>query len=63
MDPDGDVGRVTWAGRSRTVSLRSAKPRRRTIRVFALRRARSGAMRITATSKRRVAVRALLVRR
>ena len=55
--------RVTWAGRSRTVSLRSAKPRRRTIRVFALRRPRSGAMRITATSKRRVAVRALLVRR
>jgi hypothetical protein len=55
--------RVSWAGRSRTVSLRSAKPGRRTIRVFSRRRARSGTVRLTATSARRVAVRALLVRR
>jgi hypothetical protein len=54
--------RVSWAGRKRAISL-SGRPARRTIRVFALRRARTGAVRLTTLSSRRVAVRAVLVRR
>ena len=53
--------RVRWAGRVRTVSL-AGRPGRRTIRVFALRSERAGTVRIEAVSRRRVAVRALLVR-
>jgi hypothetical protein len=53
--------RVSWAGRTRTIRL-AGRPGRRTIRVFALGRARTGTVRLRTLSARRVAVRALLVR-
>ncbi len=54
--------RVTWAGRKRLISLRSRRPARRTIRVFSGAR-RTGKVRVRATSARRVAIDAVIVRR
>ena len=54
--------RVTWAGRSRTVSLRSSRPDRRTLRVFRG-AARTGTVVVRTRSARRVAIAAILVRR
>jgi hypothetical protein len=54
---------VSWAGRTRTVSLRSAKPRRRTIRVLRLGRTRKGTVVVRTRSARRVAIASLVVSR
>ena len=56
--PSGSAGPV-----ARGPCRCAGRPGRRTIRVFALRRARAGTVRLTTTSSRRVAIRALLVRR
>ena len=53
---------VTWAGRTRTVSLRAAKPGRRTIRVMRLAQRRTGTVVVRTRSARRVAILSLLVR-
>jgi hypothetical protein len=47
----------------RTVSLRSAKPHRRTIRVLRLGRTRKGTVVVRTRSARRVAIATLVVRR
>jgi hypothetical protein len=55
--------RVRWAGKARTVSLRSRRSGRRTVHVIRLRAARTATVRIRTTSDRRVAVAALAVSR
>jgi hypothetical protein len=54
--------RITWAGRTRTVSLKSRRPLRRTLHVMRFARERTGTVRVRTTSARRVAVRALVIR-
>jgi hypothetical protein len=54
--------KVKWAGRTRTVSLRSAKAKRRTIRVMRLGKRRKGTVVLRTRSARRVAIASLLVR-
>jgi hypothetical protein len=54
---------VSWAGHTRTVSLRSAKPRRRTIHVLRLGSTRNGTVVVRTCSARRVAIASLAVRR
>jgi hypothetical protein len=54
--------KVTWAGRTRTVSLRRATPGRRTIRVMRLAQRRKGTVVVRTRSARRVAIASLVVR-
>jgi hypothetical protein len=54
--------KITWAGRTRTVSLRRAKPGRRTIRVLRLAQRRKGTVVVRTRSARPVAIASLLVR-
>ena len=55
--------RVSWAGRTRTVSLRAPRTHRRTFRIARFTRPRNGRLVVRTTSARRVAVAAVLVRR
>jgi hypothetical protein len=55
--------KLSWAGRTRTVSLRARRTHRRTFRVARFARPRNGRLVVRTTSARRVAVAAVLVRR
>jgi hypothetical protein len=61
--PRAGAVRVTWAGRSRTFSLRAATRGRRTIKVLRLARSRTGTVVVRTRSARPVAIASLVVRR